>query len=338
MLQSLKNIFKKESLPCAVVIITLAFGTGILSYKLFDSSPRGTQKDCLSDLFFVNPEPDCELYEKKLESMSTLQDNLEDLTKKYLAEKKANRIAVFSRDLKTRRFVGVNDTDVFVMASLLKVPLAIAYFRLSEITSDIFSQEIKHTNANTLENSSSQRIKPREDLVLGNMYTVRELIYRMLAYSDNASAQMLSTNFVSPDYLNKVLLALGLQVTKAGETENILTAKTYAGIFRTLYNASFLSRDSSNKVLDILSQSTFADGATALLPKNVKVAHKFGERIIVDEKETIIIQQLHDCGIVYAKNGDEPYTFCILTEGKKYEDLKYVIQNLSKAIFDEMSK
>ncbi len=336
MFESMRNMFKKESLPCAVAIVALAFGTGILSYKLFDSSPRGTQKDCLSDLFFVNPEPDCELFEKKLESMSALQDNLEDLTKKYLDEKKATRIGVFSRDLKTRRFVGVNDTDVFVMASLLKVPLAIAYFRLGEITPDIFSQGIKHTNTNTLESSSSQRIKPKEDLVLGNTYNIKELIYRMLAYSDNASAQMLSTNFVSPDYLNKVLLAVGLQVTKAGETENVLTAKSYANVFRTLYNASFLSRESSNKVLDILAQSTFNEGATALLPKNVKVAHKFGERIIVDEKENIIIQQLHDCGIVYAKNGDESYTFCILTEGKKYDDLKYIIQNLSKAIFDGM--
>lgn len=338
MLQSLKNIFKKESLPCAVTIVILAFGTGILSYKLFDPSPRGTQKDCLSDLFFVNPEPDCELYEKKLESMSTLQDNLENLTEKYLDEKKATRISVFSRDLRTRRFVGVNDTDVFIMASLLKVPLAIAYWRLSEITPDIFTQSIKHTNVNTLENSSSQRIKPKEDLVLGNTYTVKELLYRMLAYSDNTSAQMLSTNFVSPDYLNKILLAIGLQITKDGETENILTAKSYAGIFRILYNASFLSRESSNKILDNLSQSSFTDGATAFLPKNVKVAHKFGERIIVNEKDNIIIQQLHDCGIVYAKNGNEPYTFCILTEGKKYDDLKYVIQNISKAIFDEVSK
>jgi hypothetical protein len=57
------------------------------------------------------------------------------------------------------------------------------------------------------------------------------------------------------------------------------------------------------------------------------VAHKFGERGGIEGG-----QQLHDCGIVYSQSG--PYVLCIMTRGRSLEELKTVIADLSKIVYD----
>ena len=115
-----------------------------------------------------------------------------------------------------------------------------------------------------------------------------------------------------------------------------LTAKEYASFFRILYNASYLSKKSSEEGLSLLSQSEFKDGIVSSLPKNIVVAHKFGERE-EEGKDGKIINQLHDCGIVYYP--DYPYLLCVMTRGESsLTDLSNIIKETSGIIFDEVSK
>lgn len=114
------------------------------------------------------------------------------------------------------------------------------------------------------------------------------------------------------------------------------TARSFAGVFRVLYNASYISKEYSNQLLSILAQASYTNGATALLPKTVKVAHKFGERTITDLSGTVMLHQLHDCGVVYGQGRDEPYVFCIMTEGKNFEDLESILQEVSNETYKEM--
>lgn len=334
MLNSIKLSLKKNTLTFISITFFISFLLGVL----FHSSIVGkfnflNSKDaCLSNLNFINPEPGCELYEDKLERMSILQETLETQINGYLESKRATRISVFTRDLKTKRFAGVNDSDTFYMASLIKLPLAIAYYRLSEITPDLFSQQLTFTN---LENQyATQNIQPKDKLIIGKTYKVKDLIYHMLAYSDNSAAELLIRNFVSKDYLQKILSSLGLQTVVNSQEEDFVTAKSYAAVIRILYNSSFVNRNSSNEVLKMLSDSDFTIGAVFNLPKDVIVAHKFGERTVINSNNEAVFRQLHDCGIVYAKKGKEPYTFCIMTEGQDYSNLESIIQNISKTIYE----
>ncbi len=318
-------------------VIVLSFFTGIIFdvLLLHKVSFFYSNTKCLSNLKFVNPEPECDLYEDKLERMNTLQNDLGVKINGYIDTKRATKIAVFTRDLNSQRFAGVNDAEIFYMASLLKVPLAIAYYRLSEITSDILDQKIVYKDvSDTGMEYSFQNIPDSKKLVEGKEYTVQKLLFNTLAYSDNSTAQLLLNGYISEDYLQKILLAIGLQVSKNGMPENLVTAKSYAGVFRILYNASFLQRETSNAILKILSDSGFANGATKKLPKDIVVAHKFGERTILDPvTKQVVSRQLHDCGIVYAKDGKEPYTFCIMTEGEDFKDLETILQDISLEIY-----
>lgn len=294
------------------------------------SQKVGMSDNCPPDLTFVKPEQDCESFQENVDKIRNIQDSVRRQVRGYLETARIDRISVFVRDLDSQKFAYVNETEEFYMASLVKVPLAIAYLRLAELTPDLLSQKIVYDGKIDL--SLNQTIKPAQKLLPGT-YSVDELLTKALVDSDNNAAQLLSENFVSFEYLQKILFTLGLTSKEKDPSQNKVTARTYAGIFRTLYNSSFLSREYSNKILDSLSKSSFTNGVTALLPKNIKVAHKFAERSVVDPSGTITARQLHDCGIVYANNGTQAYSFCIMTEGKNFEDLTSVIQNVSKTIY-----
>src|SRR6185369_15269627 len=100
----------------------------------------------------------------------------------------------------------------------------------------------------------NQNIKPTQTLVFGNEYTIREMIYRMIVYSDNNAFTFL-TKQVNPDQFEKVYSNLRLQNPRASNDDNFLSVQTYESFFRVLYNASYLSRDASDWALDILSKS-----------------------------------------------------------------------------------
>ncbi len=290
---------------------------------------------CETNFQFINPEPDCEIYQDKLEKLSGLQKKLEEDIEAWEKKDGILRVSVFSRDLNTRRFIGVNENDSFYMASLLKLPVAVAWYKLAEVEPVLIDREIIYDGKINL--YDKQNIKPEKILEVGSNYSMKELIYNSLVYSDNTAAQILFDNLPN-QFIDRILSALSLQFTKPeGINENVITAKSYANIFRSLYNASYLTREYSDKILEILTETKYRDGALAKIPEDVLVAHKFAERSYVnfDKKN---IKQLHDCGLVYAKKGKEPYTFCIMIEGESLDLMQSTVQDISKSIFDVMGK
>ena len=320
----------------AAVLAFFLFGMFLgVSFSVNLSGLFSRSTACPADLKFVRAEQDCESFLSTADKIDNLQDDLKQEVNVYLNTNRADRISVFVRDLDSQRFALVNGDQEFYMASLLKVPLAIAYYRLAQLTPDLLDQKVVYNGKPDL--YALQDIQPPAKLAVGTTYTIKDLIYRALAYSDNTAAQLLSQNYVSDEYLQKLLFTLGLQPRAKDQQENLVTARTYAGIFRTLYYSSFLSREYSNEILKALSESTFTAGATAKLPSDVPVAHKFGEREVDDPYTgTVSTRQLHDCGIVYAA-GDQAYSFCIMTDGKDFSELESIIQNLSATIYTEIT-
>ena len=323
---------KKTLLLIAIpVLLGLGFLIGILSAPL-SGQAIVLDGDCPPDLKFVKPQDDCASFKDASTRMQELQDSLRRQVNGYTDSGRADQVSVFVRDLDTQRFASVNEGEQFSMASLLKVPLAVAYYRLAELTPDLLSQKIAYDGSQ--DQYALQAIQPPQRLTAGASYTVKDLLYRALAYSDNTAAELLSENFVSYDYLQKILLSVGLTPKDPDAKEYSVTARSMAGVFRALFNSSFLSRSYSNEILKALSESAFDQGSTADLPKGVIVAHKFAERSAIDGATgQVASRELHDCGIVYAANGLGPYSFCIMTEGKDFSNLESIIQNVSLTIY-----
>ena len=106
---------------------------------------------------------------------------------------------------------------------------------------------------------------------------------------------------------------------------DFISIESYANLFAVLYNVGYLSAPMSQYALDLLSQSTFHEGIVSGVPSGVRVAHKFGHRVLSNQ------DQLHDCGIVY--HPSTVYLLCIMTTGADYEREKKSVAALSSVVY-----
>ncbi len=327
----MRDLFRKilENKLLSISLVILGFASGYI----FSHLGKWNRNDCISDLKFIRSTLDCSEYDDKSEKITVLQDKLDVVVNSLEKTKRVKRIGVFVRDLNTSRFAGVNDNDVYYLASLLKVPLMIGGYKLAEVEPKILDQKILYTGKPNL--YDDQIIKPEDRLKSGQEYTVEDLIERSVEYSDNTTAQLLF-DYYPTEFMDRIMQALGIQISRPnGEKENLITPRAYAGVFRVLYNASYLTKEYSNKSLEVLSKVKFDKGATLKIPKNIVVSRKFAERTIQDPVTGEVIKQFHECGIVYPNSKDK-YIFCIMTEGDSYESLENAVADVSDVIYTDM--
>jgi beta-lactamase class A len=254
---------------------------------------------------------------------------LQDLINNYIKNKKAMDVAVYFRDLNNGPWIGVNAEDKFIPASLLKMPLMMAYFKKSEINPSLLGKKYTY-HAGKFGIASSQKFSKPTTLKEGKEYTVNELIRRMIVNSDN-EALFLIANDVDANELNKLYSTLGFPVPAdiSFDTE-FISPRNIGSFFRVLYNATYLNEELSEKALKLLTETDFENGIVSGVPKGITVAQKYGER----GKNGI--RELHDCGIVYFP--DHPYILCIMTKGLDYSNLAGIIRDISKLTYEHVDK
>lgn len=254
-----------------------------------------------------------------------------DLTA-YIASKRADGTLVdagiWFRDLNNGPVITINADTSFSPASLLKVPLAIWFYRQASSSPEFLEQEIEFTGPN---GTTVQHFPGEEHLVAGRVYTLRELIRILLEESDNDAAAILA-QIAGIQNTDTVYADLGIAQATNYSTY-VIDVQTYSSFFRMLYNSTYLPRESSQEILTFLSHSSFTAGLVAGVPDTTTVAHKFGERAIDPGQN---ISQLHDCGIVYVPR--QPYILCVMTQGYDYDELAKVIAEVSRRTYDAVTK
>jgi beta-lactamase class A len=319
---------KKQLLLALYFLVVLVIGgaVGILGYKYITS--------CKVKYLYINSSLGCgtnSSFDKS--NPIVLKDNLSTYIDSEKSKGNVSEVSVYFRDLNNGPTLGINEDDLFISASLLKLPIALTLYKLAEDQNPgILEQKLEFNLAPGVQMDLIQYFKPTKTVTQGSTYTVSELIFNSLVYSDNLSNDVLKSYLTKigngQDLILRTLKDLGLTEPTSITTSDIST-RSYASIFRILYNASYLSNEDSEKVLSILSQSEFDQGLAAGIPKEVRLANKFGERDLPDQK------QLHDCGIVYYPGN--PYLICVMTRGENYDTLTKVIKDISKIVYDEMS-
>lgn len=311
-------------------LVCLALGVG-LGYMLPDT--LWNKEDILSirqdGYTFINPLLECETktYGNNQKYIPFEKDLIEKINERK--EKNPNiELSVYFRNLRNGPWFGINEDADFSPASLMKLPILFMYMKWAEMDPSILTASIMPT----IESMTVQSYMPEKPIEIGKGYTVSELLYHLIVYSDNVASNALIESLPT-ELQNRVFTELNIPLPK--DTDYTLSVKEYASFFRMLYNASYLTRDYSEKSLGLLSQSTFTGGIKWKLPKNLIIAHKFGERE-APGKDGKILNQLHDCGIVYYTA--YPYLVCIMTRWESEMDtLSELIQDTSKIIYDEVS-
>lgn len=314
----------------SVGLLLAGIAIGFLAGQNFSTSPNAESHDGYSlrrqgGYQYINPLLECEIaQDKEFQEYVSLKKIVEDYIGKAREEKKATEVSVYFRDLNNGPWFGINERDEFSPASLFKIPTMITYFKLAETSPEVLTETLVYDGVEDL--NAAENIKSEIQLEPGEEYTVDELIARMIVYSDNNARQMLGEN-IDDETQNEIYKDLGLDIPGIVSIEDYTSVRNYASFFRILYNATYLSRDMSEKALELLSRVEFDRGLRAGIPEEVRIAHKFGERVYPNGGAN----QLHECGIIYHERN--PYILCVMTRGYEIEDLVGVIKGISSSVY-----
>lgn len=278
----------------------------------------------------ITPLLDCEMsrdYVKDSE-LRPFEVKVEDFIKNVESRKWGDDITVYFRDLKNGPWFNIGKTKEFYPASLLKVPQMIAVLKEADSNPAILKKKIDYNNP---ELKSVQNTDVADKLVFGKSYTVEDLLKRMIVYSDNVSAILLE-DATNPVDLRKTYDDLGIPdpYYLNDQSGYMISPELYSSFFRVLFNASYLSKEMSEKALRYLIDTDYKKGLVAGVPPNIEVAHKFGLRKING------VKQLHDCGIIYYPN--HPYLLCVMTSGPVPEYLDNTVADIYRFVFEEFDR
>jgi beta-lactamase class A len=220
----------------------------------------------------------------------------------------------------------INPNESFNPGSLIKVPLLITYLKEAEKDPKLLDKKILCENFGYIPTQTyeTNTINP------GHTYTVRELLHYMIAYSDNNATNLLNKN-MDVNSFRKTFTDLKIPEPDLHDYDYIINAKRYSRFFMVLYNATYLSRASSEYALKLLTECDFKDGLVKGIPGNVPIAHKFGEW----GNKKIHLAELHESGIIYLN--DRHYLVTVMTRGTNTKDLGEEVSKISQLAYDALS-
>lgn len=234
--------------------------------------------------------------------------------RKYVENAK-NQLGVYFEYLPSGTSIGVNDNMEVRLASLIKIPIVMAIYK--QIESGNIS---KDTMLTISESSINKEFGDLWKKGVGYKITVEDAINLSLIKSDNTAARVLVSAL--PDgAIDNVFDSLDIPKDK-NQNLPIISPKNYSSILRSLYLSSYLTKDHSNEILEILSKTNFTDRLAAGVPANTKISHKIG----VYDTDNIF----SDCGIIYPKG--RPYLVCVMVKADESTAIQQ-IELISKMIY-----
>jgi beta-lactamase class A len=264
-------------------------------------------------------------------SYEGFRNDLKDHLDSAIAKGTVTSAGIFFRDLHNGPLLTINSADSFIPMSLMKMPLMIAILKYSEVHPEVLSEKVrtpKEFAANVQVMDKGETIAPDHE------YTVDELLSFMISYSDNRALGVLGSWFDGKAGRGSVintLVDLGLMRRQDVLPDATVSPRTYGSILRVLYSGAYLNLETSQKALELLTETKFHDGLTHDVPGGVRVAHKFG---VLDNGNGEV--QLHDCGIVYHPAG--PYILCVMTKGTDYDRQASYIQDVASRVYDHVTQ
>ncbi len=233
-----------------------------------------------------------------------LQNYLKSLDGKY---------GIYFLNLKDGSEFGINHKDRFTAASTIKIPINLYLFKkIKEGAVNpkgmlTYERKDYETGTGIIQKSS-----------FGKRYTVRELSKKSIEISDNVATNML-LRLLGMDNVKNYMRQLGGTVVV--DDQNVTCPEDMGIYMREVY--SFYKQDKTlgNELMGYFLNTTSSDRIPALLPKNVKIAHKIGNQV----------KTMNDVGIVFSR---EPYIISILSKDVNENEAVGVIAEISKKVYD----
>ena len=286
-----------------------------------------------TDFALIHPLLTSGATERASRALAPLEAKFSTVVGNAVAHGGIDKVGIYFRDLESGRWTGVNESEQFSPASMLKVPTMMAVLNLAEERSPGFLEK-RIAYDGSFDDNRGESIKPTYTLTPGREYTVEQLVEAMILHSDNNATRLLHAN-IDANTLLDVYHDLGMRLPPERNDIDFMSPKSYGLFFRIMYNATYLSRAASDHALKLLTRADFPQGIRSAVPPDLSVAQKFGERTVLDpDTGKTLFQELHDCGIVYYP--ERPYLLCIMTKGSDADQMTRAIQDISRMAYTEV--
>jgi beta-lactamase class A len=215
----------------AVGFVLLAFGAGFWAGgAALDRREAESSRLRLSGKL-TSPLLECDEANFRYIGIRPLEDGVRGYVEQLARDKKIEDISVYFRDLNNGPWFGVNERENFSPASLLKVPIMMAYLRQESVSPGALERRVAVAAVDP-QLEERQNFLPVEKLEPGREYTVSELIRRMIEYSDNAAASVLLSN-IDGAVLQATFSDLGLVAPDVEHTkEDFMTVRRVRLVFQ----------------------------------------------------------------------------------------------------------
>jgi beta-lactamase class A len=260
------------------------------------------------------------------DSLVTIKKEMNDIIERYKYEHGVVSASVYLRDYHNNSWTSVNEEVAYEPGSLFKVPILMAYLKMSEQKPGTLDKELLFETPFAINKNVAFHSK---QIQLGKSYKIRELLKYMIAYSDNNATALLNNN-LKPEVLKKLFTDFKLEVPDTTAQHYYFTVTQYSLFMRALYNASYLTIDNSEFAMELLNKCDFNKGIVNGLPKGTRVTHKFGE------SGTPVEMQLHESAIIYGRA--RPYLLTVMTKGKDNASLCNLLSDLSDSVYKNINK
>lgn len=219
-----------------ILFSLLSFSAGLfIGNKNVKIKSVTSSTPCPNKYHFINKVLGCneKTVIKKYEYVQ-LTNELEEYINNEIKNKKINEASVYFRDLNAGPTFGIGVQEDFIPASLLKVPLLITYLSLIEKDPSLLKKTTKYSKVIGTVTQELDGIVPLQQ---DKLYTIEELLDRMIIYSDNLAygllIKFLERTYPQQNLHEQTMKDLGL-INPIDVTQNIASVKGYASVFRQL--------------------------------------------------------------------------------------------------------
>ncbi len=237
----------------------------------------------------------------------------------------------------------INAHEEFHAASTMKTPVMIEIFKQAEAGRfDLQDSMVIRNEFMSIVDGSTFSLSRIEDSgdkyysQIGGKATIYDLTYDMIINSSNLATNIVIGK-VGAEEVTQTMRELGapdIEVLRGVEDlkayergmNNTTTAYDLMKIFEAIGEGNAVSPAASQAMIDILLDQSFSEVIPALLPENVRVAHKTGTISTVD----------HDSGLVLLPDGRR-YVLVTLSGGFESRDLaRDIMSKISLMVYEYM--
>ena len=267
------------------------------------------------------------------------------ILEEFISQFEGKTISVAVQDLETGREIFVNADVMMHPASTMKVPVMMEVYRQAEAGLLNLDEKVGINNSfKSIVDGSEFNLSIVDDSEttlysrIGEMETIRELNRLMIVRSSNLATNILM-ELVGTVRVDAFIKELGIQdvnIIRLIEDNkayrlnmnNSFSARGTTQMMRFIAEGKVISQKASLEMIEVMLGQEFNESIPALLPADVKVAHKTGWTG----------RHFHDTGIVFPLNR-KPYAISLFTHGFPEDDENQAhgcMAEVSRMIYKEL--